>query len=935
MKDIIPAKKESPILGLAGLGGGVGSNVVAGGSEKSYIDEIFSPAVYTGNATAGRQINNGIDLSGKGGMTWIKRRTGTSGGNHCIFDTERGASKLLMLNSSGVESTSAARMSAFNSNGFTVGSDNGTNKNDENFASWSFREQKGFFDIVKYDGDSNTNRIINHDLGTRPGMIWVKRYSGGNEQWEVWHRNLNDALLQNIVDSSYLEITNAGLAYNNNRWGTSGQQATDTTFSVGNHATVNETGSSYVAYIFAHNTSCKNNVPTAYVKAAGDPMPLGSGTLTMANGPFSDNANGSVHFDGTTMLQIPSASRVDRLKNNKFCVECWFRLDANALAAENVIFCKWGDYINGSSFGTNGAKYSYQFSVESNGRAVWRIGSTSGFQTQYGNTTIAEETWYHVAMVNDNDTLIMYINGQMQSSSPSVSHRGNSGDTWPHIIGGYWNNGGTSNFGIAYPFKGRVSNFRYNNTEQVYNTNFTPATENLTLTSQGSSADKVNILCCNGVNRWGDETKGNIHGDSGEEEVIKCGTWDGRGTRINLGWTPQLIIWKASTDGPGSHGRWFVNDTRRGIFDNEGDRTFFMDNDDIEFGNNNFYPLPNGFEIHSGGDYTGNAVQNGPYIYMAIRDRDVLTSKPVESGSDVFWMANGMNGATLQTLPSFKTASNGTPEPMDIHWYRDTSTSDAWKGGSRQEGVKYMQLGTTASEQTSSALYFDFDNGYNNSVGNWSSYQAWMWRKYAGLDLIPYCGQGSDNRSLLHNLGQAPEMIWLKNMTSSGYPVCVYHKDLTSGYHLYLDTSGGETTANTPNITQVNSKYFRMGSYQGINGDNHRYLAWLFSSVSGISKTDTYTGNGQTLSNGKYINTGFQPRLIIIKRKDSTGNWYTFDSLRGFGTPGQNTTNLYLNGSSTENGSTLVEPDATGFRVVDDSPQVNGNNNTYIYYAHA
>ena len=58
-------------------------------------------------------------------------------------------------------------------------------------------------------------------------------------------------------------------------------------------------------------------------------------------------------------------------------------------------------------------------------------------------------------------------------------------------------------------------------------------------------------------------------------------------------------------------------------------------------------------------------------------------------------------------------------------------------------------------------------------VGNWSSYQAWMWKRKmdAGLDLIPYCGQGSDNRSLLHNLGQTPEMIWVKNMTGSGYPV--------------------------------------------------------------------------------------------------------------------------------------------------------------------
>ena len=50
MKDIIPAKKQSPILGLTGMGGGVGSNIVAGlGEEYKYVDELFSSYPYIGN----------------------------------------------------------------------------------------------------------------------------------------------------------------------------------------------------------------------------------------------------------------------------------------------------------------------------------------------------------------------------------------------------------------------------------------------------------------------------------------------------------------------------------------------------------------------------------------------------------------------------------------------------------------------------------------------------------------------------------------------------------------------------------------------------------------------------------------------------------------------------------------------------------------------
>ena len=66
MKDIIPAKKQSPILGLAGMGGGVGSNIVAGlAADPTYIDDVFSTYLYKGTG-ADQTINNGIKL-GNGG----------------------------------------------------------------------------------------------------------------------------------------------------------------------------------------------------------------------------------------------------------------------------------------------------------------------------------------------------------------------------------------------------------------------------------------------------------------------------------------------------------------------------------------------------------------------------------------------------------------------------------------------------------------------------------------------------------------------------------------------------------------------------------------------------------------------------------------------------------------------------------------------------
>ena len=51
--------------------------------DKIYIDDVFSTYLYTGNASS-RSIVNGIDLSGEGGMVWIKDRS--SAYNHVIQD---------------------------------------------------------------------------------------------------------------------------------------------------------------------------------------------------------------------------------------------------------------------------------------------------------------------------------------------------------------------------------------------------------------------------------------------------------------------------------------------------------------------------------------------------------------------------------------------------------------------------------------------------------------------------------------------------------------------------------------------------------------------------------------------------------------------------------------------------------------------------------
>ena len=75
------------------------------------IEDVFSTFVYTGTGSS-RSINNGIDLSGEGGLTWFKERDGTS--QHALFDTERGVLKGLASSSMAQEATETGSVTAFN-----------------------------------------------------------------------------------------------------------------------------------------------------------------------------------------------------------------------------------------------------------------------------------------------------------------------------------------------------------------------------------------------------------------------------------------------------------------------------------------------------------------------------------------------------------------------------------------------------------------------------------------------------------------------------------------------------------------------------------------------------------------------------------------------------------------------------------------------------
>ena len=138
--------------------------------ESLYVEDVFSTYLYEGTG-ATLAIDNGIDLDGEGGLTWIKTRDYAYSNN--LFDTARGSNKYLMSNSTSAEGTDSNRVSSFNSNGFTLGTNAGVNGSSYDYASWSFRKAEKFFDVVTYTGNGVAGRTVAHNLGSVPACMIV------------------------------------------------------------------------------------------------------------------------------------------------------------------------------------------------------------------------------------------------------------------------------------------------------------------------------------------------------------------------------------------------------------------------------------------------------------------------------------------------------------------------------------------------------------------------------------------------------------------------------------------------------------------------------------------------------------------------------------------------------------------------------------------
>ena len=252
------------------------SNIDPAETDDDYPGKLFNTITWTGTGSSNAISGLGFQPD----LVWIKRRNGTA--DNKLTDSSRGVTKSLESNTIDAEATDTNGLTAFGSDGFTVGSDSSYNGSSETYVAWCWRlnggttvsnssgdinsvtqaNDKTGLSIVTYTGNGSQGQSIGHGLTKAPEMVWFKNRDYGTRgvsmNWIVSLSTAAGSPFASFSGSSHsikLSTTDAIQDFFNTQ---TNFAPTTTTFSVPNNGNApywfNGSGDDYVAFCW-HSVS--------------------------------------------------------------------------------------------------------------------------------------------------------------------------------------------------------------------------------------------------------------------------------------------------------------------------------------------------------------------------------------------------------------------------------------------------------------------------------------------------------------------------------------------------------------------------------------------------------------------------------------------------------------------------------------------------------
>ena len=293
---------------------------------------------------------------------------------------------------------------------------------------------------------------------------------------------------------------------------------------------------------------------------------------------------------------------------------------------------------------------------------------------------------------------------------------------------------------------------------------------------------------------------------------------------------------------------------------------------------------------------------------------------------EIIWEYDDSNGGMNSGYPEYPAGT-----------LKDGSTTMAtWTAGTPDVTDGATFIAKTSGETASGTGTLVASTG--GATG--SSYNA-----DAGFSIVTYTGNdyagAQTEQTIDHNLGVAPEMVIVKGRTDEyGQSVGwgVYHKDLTTDYLLYLNSTDAESYgAGYAYIKNIDATSVDFAAYYGdgfnFGGDSSYsaddFVAYFFASVAGFSKCGSYVSNG--LADGTFIALDFAPAFLLVKSIDnSSTNWQILDNKRNTTNPANDF--LRANTDIDEQSNYDVDFLSNGLKIRTTDSDYNSSG-TYLFYA--
>ena len=311
-------------------------------------------------------------------------------------------------------------------------------------------------------------------------------------------------------------------------------------------------------------------------------------------------------------------------------------------------------------------------------------------------------------------------------------------------------------------------------------------------------------------------------------------------------------------------------------------------------------------------------------------------------------------GATLSVNNSNNNKSSTSFKP-DFVWLKSRSAATNNELFNINIGAtNWAVSNTTNSQQTDATSLTSFNsNGFtlgtaSNLNTNAATYAAWQWlasntttsntsgsltstvsvNTTAGFSVVTYSAAGGTG-TVGHGLGAVPNFMIVKSLSDSTSSWCVYTTTTGAGNYLKLEsTAASAASTGIWNNTAPTSTVFSVGDNKQTTDSSMQSYCW--TAITGYSAFGSYTGNAST--NGPFVYLGFKPRYLLIKRTDSTSDWYIWDTSRSPNDVVSAT--LLADSSAAETSAASVDFLSNGFKCRS-TTVVNVSAGTYVYAAFA